>query len=114
VTDHATDAEVREHSDEVAAPESEGEVTLGPDGEPIKKKKKRRRRRKKKTEGEAKVEAAPVEDFDDEDPEEDRSRRKLVAVNFKDLGLDDELSRPSPRPAGSTRRRSKASSSRSR
>ncbi len=106
MTDHVTDAEVREHSDEVAAPESETEVTLGPDGEPMKKKKKRRRRRKKKEEA-APVEEAPVDDFDDEDPEEDRSRRKLVAVNpvseearqhvfntekgFKDLGLGDDL-----------------------
>ncbi|MEM7755638.1 MAG: DEAD/DEAH box helicase [Planctomycetota bacterium] len=117
VSDEGTAADVRESAeDTTASSEStpEVEVKLGPDGEPLKKKRRRRRRRKKSGDGTA--ETASGEDTtadslagDDaaDDSDNDRSKRKLVAVkpvsdearqqvfniekSFADLGLKPEL-----------------------
>ena len=115
VSDEGTAADVRESADDTTA-SAEGtgpevEVKLGPDGEPLKKKRRRRRRRKKKAEG-ATAENGGSEDSmagdgAEDDSDNDRSKRKLVAVkpvsdearqhvfnterSFKDLGLKPEL-----------------------
>ncbi|MEM1183945.1 MAG: DEAD/DEAH box helicase [Planctomycetota bacterium] len=118
VSDEGTATDVRDRADEESAPnedapteataegeETSGEVQVGPDGEPLKKKRRRRRRRKKKAEGEGVDEVSG--DGAEDESDNDRSKRKLVAVkpvseearqhvfnterSFKDLGLKPEI-----------------------
>jgi ATP-dependent RNA helicase DeaD len=112
-----TTAEVRERADDSSTTQTDGMPSgdgpptdapeFGPDGEPIKKKKRRRRRRGKKKPGEGATADAPADEEEIDPSDDDRSKRKLVAVkpvsdeakqqvfnterSFKDIGLKPEI-----------------------